>query len=244
MRVLVTRPQPEADTLCRQLTAMGHTAIVDPLLSVEHLDFEVREPASIAATIVTSRNALRALERKPDVLSVLQSLPLFAVGGATAGLARELGFDETVEGPGNAQQLVPVIATRIAPSDGVLLSLAAEEKAFDLAGSLRAQGYRLSELTVYRTVAATLLRPGTLAALNSGALDAVILMSARTAAAYARLIVQHNQRTNIGNIAHLCLSQSVAEELSPLAPLIVRKAAYPNLEELLALAHGTDKPSA
>lgn len=244
MHVLVTRPQPEADALCQRLAELGHTTLVDPLLTVELLDFEVREPAGVAGALVTSRNALRALERKPAVLDALRQRPLIAVGRATAARARALGFTDIVEGPGHAAGLVPVVSARVAPDDGIVLSLAAEQKAVDLATALRGLGYTITEVTAYRTVAATTLRAETLAALDAGAIDAVVLMSARTAGAYARLVALHNRLQNIRNIAHLCLSDAVAQELSPLGPLIVRKATYPNLEELLALADGTDKPSA
>jgi uroporphyrinogen-III synthase len=244
MAVLVTRPQPEADALCGRLAAMGRTAIVDPLLTVEFLDFVMGAPERYAAVAVTSRNALRGLERHPELLASLRTKPLFAVGAATGSVARGIGFSDVIEGPGAASALSHLIGDRLGAARGTILVLATETPAFDLPVDLRGLGFEVEARVVYRTSPAAQLRPETLTALTVGAIDAVMLMSARTARTYAALIVMHNQLERIRDIPHLCLSDAVAEPLASLGPLIVLKAAYPNLEELLALAASAAKPSA
>ena len=87
MRLLVTRPEPDALKLGGVLEEMGHEATVEPLLSVS---FEGGEPIdldSAQALIATSRNALRALKASP-ALAQARTLPLFAVGKATAAEPR------------------------------------------------------------------------------------------------------------------------------------------------------------
>ena len=243
MRILVTRPQPEAQALCDRLTALGHEAIVDPLLTVEFLDFDIANPARYAGIVVTSRNALRGLARSAQLRAALGKSPLFAVGPATAELARSLGFGDVVMGRGTAVDLPDTVSLRLRPAAGPLLSLTAEMRAFDVAAALRARRYDVDEAIVYRTAPATAFQPGTLVRLAEGSIDAVMLLSPRTAQTYASLIAKHNHLKNIDKIAHLCLSCAVADRLSPLAPLTIRKAAYPNLEELLALAASEAKPS-
>ena len=95
---------------------------------------------------------------------------------------------------------------------------------------------------VYRAQTAHCFAPATVAALEAQQLDAVVLLSARTAATYASLARVHNQLENIQNICHLCLSDTIAGELRALRPRIIRVAAHPTIEELLALAGHAAKP--
>ena len=90
MRFLVTRPQPDADALCERLRAMGHAGLIDPLMSIAWLEPPRLDLDRCQAVVATSRNALRALARHPERLADLVGLPLFAVGAATADLARSL----------------------------------------------------------------------------------------------------------------------------------------------------------
>jgi uroporphyrinogen-III synthase len=61
MRLLVTRPEPDALKLGAVLEEMGHEATVEPLLSVSFDDAEPVDLDGAQALIATSRNALRAL---------------------------------------------------------------------------------------------------------------------------------------------------------------------------------------
>lgn len=236
MRILVTRPRPDADALSERLTALGHGVVVDPLLRVQFIDFTVPPERPRQAVVITSRNALRALERHPETIDSLRSTPLFAVGAATASHARALGFADVRPGPGTAAQLARQIADTADPAGGPLLCLTGEVTAYDLPAALDPLGFTLETIVAYRTIAATQFSAETVNGLVSGGIDAVLLMSARTARTYTTLVSMHNQLENIRNIAHLCLSETISDELSPLHPLIIRTAARPSIEELLALA--------
>jgi len=96
MRLLVTRPEPDALKLRAALEEHGHEATVEPLLSVSFEDGDELDLDGVQALIATSRNGLRALKSHP-ALAEARALPLFAVGGATAKEARALGFERTGE---------------------------------------------------------------------------------------------------------------------------------------------------
>ena len=248
MRVLVTRPQPDAAHLSRRLETLGHSVLVDPLLSVTWLDLPPCAatgapqappqllPQPYGGVIATSQNALRAIARHPAVLARLRPHTLYAVGPATAALARTHGFADIVEGPGTAAQLAATIEERLPLPAAPLLSLTAETAAFDMVAALQAHGIPTKSWPVYRMTPAQALQPETLRALQACEIAAVILLSAHTARTYATLILVHNQLENIRNIAHLCLSEACTAPLRPLGPLTVRQAARPDIEELLALA--------
>src|SRR6476620_1900409 len=118
MRLLVTRPEPDALKLKAALEERGHQATVEPLLTVSFDDAGAIDLEGVQALIATSRNGLRALKSHP-ALAEARRLPLFAVGEATAKEARALGFEMVVTGAGTAQELVVHIASAAEPSAGL-----------------------------------------------------------------------------------------------------------------------------
>jgi uroporphyrinogen-III synthase len=234
MRLLVTRPEPDALKLRALLEEAGHQATVEPLLS---LSFDSGDPIDLdgaQALIATSRNALRALKASPALVAA-RHLPLFAVGKATAAEARVLGFETVVTGAGTAAELVAHIVSVLDPATGVLVHLAGDTLATDLGGELEAHGFRVRQPIVYRTVPATAFADRTVEELVAHDIDGVILLSPRTAAIYAGLMGKHGLVSVARMLPHFCLSEAVARRLQPLAPIPTRIAEAPRLEEVLAL---------
>ena len=233
MRLLVTRPEPDATRQAETLAARGHEAVVAPLLLIEpardvNLDF-----ASAQAMIVTSRNALRALASHPDLAASVR-LPLFAVGEATAKAAMELGFAKVTAGPGTGEELSRLISDTLDPKAGALVHLAGETVAFDLKSELQARGFTIRQPVLYRTVPATRLPESVLSLLSAGKLDGVVLMSPRTAAIFAALVVRHDAVTQASRLDCYCLSAAVAQAVEPLKARVI-VAARPREEDILAL---------
>src|SRR5262245_25510330 len=234
MRLLVTRPEPDALKLRAVLEEVGHEAVVEPLLSVSFDTADTIELDGAQALIATSRNALRALKASP-ALAEARHLPLFAVGKATAAEARALGFETVVTGAGTAAELVAHIVSVLDPANGVLVHLAGDTLARDLAGELEAHGFRVRRPVVYRVVPATAFADTTVEDLATHAIDGVLLMSPRTAAIYAGLVARHGLTAAVLKLPHFCLSETIARRLQPLGPVPTRVAEAPRIEELLAL---------
>jgi uroporphyrinogen-III synthase len=234
MRLLVTRPEPDAMRLGAVLEEAGHEAVVEPLLGVSFEDGEPIDLDGAQALIATSRNALRALRGSP-ALAEARRLPLFAVGKATAAEARALGFEVVVTGAGTAPELVTHIVSQLDPAAGLLVHLAGDTLAGNLRGDLEAQGFRILQPVVYRMVPATTLTDTTVEQLAQGEIDGVILLSPRTAAIYAGLVRRHNLTGAVRTMPHFCLSAAVARRLEPLGPVPTMVAEAPRLEEVLAL---------
>jgi uroporphyrinogen-III synthase len=233
MRVLVTRPEPDASREAEALAAGGHEGVKAPLLVIQPVRDVALDLDGAQALIVTSRNALRALSSHRD-LDKARKLPLFAVGEATARAARELAFAEVMQGPGTGAALSALIQTKVKPADGALVHLAGETLAFDLKSSLETKGFSVRQPVLYRAVQATALPPEALSLVGEGKLDGVILMSPRTAKTFAGLLDQHGLVTQGRRLVCYCLSKAVAEVLSPLG-FRVRVAAHPREEDVLAL---------
>jgi len=234
MRLLVTRPEPDALKLRAALEEHGHHATVEPLLQVSFEDADPVDLDGVQALIATSRNGLRAL-KSHSALAEARGLPLFAVGGATAKEARALGFEMVVTGAGTAQELVVHIVSALDPAAGLLLHLAGDTLAGDLRGALEEHGFRVLQPQVYRMLAATVLSEDTVEQLAMGEIDGVILLSPRTTQVYATLMRKQGLATVAHGLAHFCLSAEVARRLEPLGKVRTQIAEAPRLEEVLAL---------
>ncbi|HEU4380534.1 MAG TPA: uroporphyrinogen-III synthase [Hyphomicrobiaceae bacterium] len=234
MRLLVTRPEPDALKLRAVLEEHGHHATVEPLLRVSFEDTDAVELDGVQALIATSRNGLRALKSHP-VLAQARHLPLFAVGEATAKEARALGFEVVVTGAGTAQELVVHIVSALDPAAGLLLHLAGDMLASDLRGALEGHGFRVLQPQVYRMVAATALSEDTVEQLAMGEIDGVILLSPRTAQVYTTLMRRQGLASVARGLVHFCLSREVARRLEALGKVRMQIAEAPRLEEVLAL---------
>jgi len=233
MRVLVTRPEFDAVREAEVLAARGHDPVLAPLLAIEFLPGVPLDLDGAQALIVTSRNALRALAAH-DALEQALGLPLFAVGEATARAARQLGFSEVIIGPGTGAGLIPLIRRELHPEKGALVHVAAEVVAFDLEPVLEEEGFTFRRTVLYRSHPAEALPAETVAGLASGEISGVILLSPRTAKTFAALAEQYDVVTQAKGLVCYCLSQAVAEAVTPLG-LAVRVPALPREEDVLAL---------
>jgi uroporphyrinogen-III synthase len=233
MRLLVTRPEPDASREAEALAARGHQPVLAPLLAIEFITHVTIDLAGAQALIVTSRNALRALASHSE-LAEARKLPLFAVGEATARTAQDLGFAQVVKGPGTAASLAELIDRKLNPGRGPLVHLAGETLAFDLKSALEAGGFSLRQPVLYRGVPAPELPAEALSLIETGKLGGAILMSPRTAGLFTLLVDKHGVVTQAQRLVCYCLSQAVAEVLAPHG-FRVRVAARPREEDVLAL---------
>lgn len=235
MHILVTRPEPDASELKAQLEDQGHAVTVEPLLQIELLPIEAGTFEGAQAVVATSRNALRALTESPAKHAALK-LAIFVVGPGTAELARALGFARIIEGAGTARELVPLIAAEIEPASGPVVHLAGETLAFDLAVALEGEGVAIQTMIVYRAHMSKALNPQTAQMIANGALDAVVLMSPRTAAVFAELVAAAGLEDGALRLTYLCLSQAVARSLHSLGAVRAEVAPNPNAAEIIDLA--------
>lgn len=228
MRLLVTRPQPDAARTAAALAALGHETMIAPLLEAELLP----PPADLlspAAVLVTSINAVRAIAAWPAA-RLPRDRPLLAVGDRTADAARAAGFADIRSAAGDAGALAALAGETLDPGAGPLLYPAADRPAGDLAGLLRRSGFTVIELAAYRMAPVTRLPDAVAAALESGALDGVLLYSRRTAMVFATLAAPLGP--HLAAMPLYCLSAEVA---SGVGFGRVAIAAAPNEAALFAL---------
>ena len=242
MHILVTRPETEAPRTTRKLEAMGHRVTIAPLLDIV-TQTPPLDVSGVQALVITSRNAVHALAAHPQK-DELTALPVLAVGKSTAAAARDAGFRVTLEGNAGGAELATLIANGLDPNAGILLHISGEAIAFDLEQALTPAGFTVRRAVVYRSRPATALPSAVAASLRAGDLDAVLLMSPRTATAWCALVDAAGLGEKAQSLVHLCLSSGVADAVGSLNPSRIEIAVKPNEEEMLALAARLSSSSA
>jgi uroporphyrinogen-III synthase len=234
MRLLVTRPEADAERTATALRHRGHTVVVAPLLHIEYVENAEIGPGPFAGIVVTSANAAWAIVRHPR-FAQLRALPVFAVGERSAEAMRMVGFADVTSADGDAGDLAAVVARRFIKRGVSLLYAAAADRSGDLAGALSGRGLAVRTIVLYRTVAVALLPASATAAFADG-VDGVLHFSRRSAEAYVNAVTA----SGFGEVAlkhpvHFCLSAQVAEALQQAGAAEIQVAAVPTEAALLEL---------
>jgi len=121
------------------------------------------------------------------------------------------------------------------PAAGALLHPAGTKVAGDLAGLLEDAGFTYRREVLYQAIKAEALPLHALNALSAGDVDAVVLYSPRTGAAFARLVDKAGAGAHLKAVSAYCLSDAVAGQIKGLAWRKIYVATHPDQASLLAL---------
>lgn len=236
MRVLLTRPQPDAQATAARLEAAGHQALIAPMLRVEPIPEAVLPEGTYDALALTSVNGARLLAARREI-GRLRGLPVYAVGRRTAAASPE-GFADVRVAGGDGAALAELLRTDLArgvlPRNAHILHVAGQERAVELADELAGDGIAVSLFVIYRAVAATVLDPAVIAAVRERQIDAAFHFSPRTAMALATSAQEGGVSVHFQNVVHLCFSRNVAAPLEAMG-WPVRIASEPTEDGLFAL---------
>jgi uroporphyrinogen-III synthase len=209
---------------------MGYSALIEPLLEIVPLAPTLPELGRYSALAFTSANGVRAFA----ALSPERTIPVYAVGDATASVSRELGFGDIRVGGGNAAQLAEAIRKTLAPATRVL-HVSGRVVAVDLADALRQSGISADRLPAYEAKPAGSLSESLASALYACTISHVLLFSPRTASIFGTLAVAQGLSARLGSCLALCLSTAVAAEAGRSRWKGIAVAEKPNAESLLEL---------
>jgi uroporphyrinogen-III synthase len=233
VRVLVTRPEPDAERTAQKLRARGCDVLLAPVLQIEFIVGNDFGAGPWDAVALTSANAAHALKQHPRCKELV-ALPGLTVGRRTAEVARAVGFTDVASAEGNEQALARLISGRYYGGNKILY-LAGENRAGDLAAAVAPKGIKVDIVVVYRAVAAQRLAPAVVAALETGTVDAVTHFSRRSAAVYLDCARAAGVLDSALTPFHYCLSQAVAGPLIAAGARQVAVAKSPEENALLDL---------
>lgn len=208
MHIAITRPAEDAAPLKAKLEALGHEAIVTPLLTIVPRDRVVIPEQPWQAIVATSANGIRSL----DNAAHLKSIRMLTVGPQSLKAAQSAGFARAEAHGGDVKGLAAFIRETLKPDDGPILYLSGAATAGDLEALLTEAGFSCTRIILYDAVAAPSLGE-TGQALHGGQIDAVLLYSPRTARLWRSLIEAEGLMEAAQRPDYFCLSRNVAAVL-------------------------------
>ena len=223
MRVLVTRPSDQAARTAKRLAALGHEALLAPVLEIFPTGAPIPD-GPFDLVLATSAQAFAGWTAP----RALRGVATACVGEKTAQAAREAGFEVKIVAP-RAETMAEMLIGEKKP--GAALYLAGRERKPALEQRLAGAGWRLELVETYDARPVASWPEEVVAALRDGRIDAVLHYSPRSAGAAMALIGGAAAR-----LSHFCLSSDVADrcrEGAPEATIFV--ASQPDEEALMRL---------
>ena len=234
MRLLVTRPEADAERTATALRACGHTVVVAPLLAHR----AGRGCRDRRRTVCGDSRHQRQRGAGDCPASALYGAARTARYSRSAGAARRpcerAGFADVTSADGDVRDLARLVAQRV-KGGASLLYLAGADRAGDLAGRLSGQGFVVRTVVIYRAIAAAVL-PSAVADALGGGVDGVLHFSRRSAEAFLRAVRDAGAGDDaLRKPMHFCISANVAEALVAAGAADIRIAAEPTESALMAL---------
>lgn len=208
MAIFVTRPFPDNEKTAAALRAKGYEVLMSPMLRFEPLPFEHDPDVDYDAVLVTSANALRALQGDPD-LERLQKLKVFAVGDASAEAARQMGFKSVASAAGDGVALRELVTKKLKKGK-TLCYLAGADLSRDLDAELSERGFTIVTHTTYKMVPVPRFSGLVTSAFNAHGIDAVLHYSRRSARAFVEAVRVSGVEILALALPHCCISPAVA----------------------------------
>lgn len=195
MRLLVTRPEPDAEELAAMAHAEGHTTVLSPLTVITRTGQPDWPKAAASALAFTSANGVRALVAPqsagalspPDMAVPWTQLAAYAVGPQTGEALRRYGWTDIRVGGGNVELLAARIMADEPDSKTHIWHIVGTHQAGHLVSALSQQGCRASSVRAYEAQAVQYFTAEAEAALTAGAIDAVLVYSQRSAEIFLSL---------------------------------------------------------
>jgi uroporphyrinogen-III synthase len=233
MHILVTRPLESAYPLTSRLQDLGHQVIIDPLIHITPIDpDEVLKsfPTTFEAIVTTSQQAIRCLSK----LTPQRDFPLWCVGGESAKVAKELGFQNIHAGEGSSEDLLDKLVPSLSPPlDKPLIHVSGDVIRVDMVEALRVKGIPAQRVIVYRTEEATTLSVETQNALKTSTIDVILFYSPRTGQVFQNLCRTAKLEHFCATMTALCLSHSIKEAILDLPWKNIRIAKKTTTDDLL-----------
>ncbi|HLH11387.1 MAG TPA: uroporphyrinogen-III synthase [Methylovirgula sp.] len=231
MLILLTRPWNQALRSAERLAAIGHTAILSPVLEIRRTGAAWPQGVFDAA-LATSARAFECLDLAPEwpPPELRRMLPLFVVGATTGEAARAAGFEGPLRVTLDVEALASVMKDRFEPG-ARLVYLAGRERKSDLELACTKAGMELEVVETYAAEEAAQLSEEAIDLFAQGRLPVVLHYSRRSSEIFLKLMAEAG--LDPAPLIHVAISDDAAAPLLPLPKVIV--AAKPTEDTILAL---------
>ena len=240
--LLITRPQPEANSTAQQVRTYHGRPLLAPAMTilpprdVTPLQTAFQQLHTYHGILLTSANGARAMmaAMKPNQTPP----PLFVVGKKTAQIIQKQDWPVYVPPSSAGGEALAHAVMAWKSNKNRFLFPQAEEGREELSMLLRQAGYRVDRVAAYRAEPITNLPPQTERALAEGKVDATLFFSGRTVQAFVAALPSHGQAWLQKTIIAV-LSQITAQTVQQLGYTATVISQEPSSEGLLAALHQT-----
>lgn len=230
MRLLVTRAAQDAARTKEKLKALGHRAVLSPVIEVVGTGGAWPEGV-IDAVVATSANAF-AVPLPGLLAEARRLLPLYLVGTRTGEAARANDFrGEALIAP-TAAALVEEMARRAIKARRFAY-LAGRDRKADLEAALQGMDRQIELVEVYQARPVTQPPAESVRIWRENQMDGVLHFSRRSASLFLKMAIAAG--CDVTRPVHYCLSEDVAVPLREAHCPEIRVAATPTEADLLAL---------
>lgn len=238
---LLTRPYEESKSFAIKLKELGVESIIEPLLSIELItdeniitDLKCNESQTI---IFTSKNAVNGLMNLKLSGSLLAKQVL-AIGSKTAAIARAAGFKNIINIDANGEKMIEYILSNFSPKQGNIIYVSGDIVAIDLENILRQNGFTVTRLIVYRSIAVNKFSKETENLLKENKISFVIFFSQRTARIFSDLVKLSSLQDTVKTVKAFVLSKNIALSLAELKWQEIFTANAPNENSMIDIIKG------
>jgi uroporphyrinogen-III synthase len=233
MQILITRPAEQAHETAVALSILGYEALLSPVVEVAPTD-KPWPHGTIDLVVATSARAFEALLTEPDFPTpeARRLMPLYVVGEKTCEAARLAGFTGPAVMAETAKDLAPKLIAQLRSYTRALY-LAGRERKPKLEKMCVDAGFTLDVHETYAAAAASRLSDAALAALDEGAVCAVLHYSQRSTAIFLELL--EDEGFDPAALRHIAISEDAAIPLRDLDLPHIDVAAQPDESSMFAL---------
>ena len=227
-KILITRPQIDADILAEEIEALGFEVLIEPMLIIENIEINLPDLSLFDGFIFTSSNGVRSFSNLSNVRDQL----VFTVGEKTAYEAIQAGFSSVKSSGRDVDDLIEFLRYK----KGVYAHFRGQYITKSLVEALSdSRDIEIKEFLTYKANKRTKIPPNVLKNIENNDVSDILFYSKRTAETFAQLVQQHGCTSFVRSIKALCLADSMVECLSVLPWKEIQVAKHPDQGSMLEL---------
>lgn len=231
MKILITRPEPDASDLAVKLVSRGYRVLTAPIVDVIQYKNNLINLEKISVVITSSKNGIRSLAR----VNNNRNICLYVVGKASKEEAERIGYTNIKAGPGDAIGLCKLISKKRSPSNDNLLYISGKHQSFDISSYLISKKFNIKTVILYEVRAKKRFPKKIIQAIENKEIDALLFYSPRVAEIFMKFIQEKNLVNQVKNFDVFCISAKVAKKIENIGCRRILIANSPDQKSIFSL---------
>ena len=231
MKILITRPEPDASDLALKLVSRGYQVLTAPIVDIVQYKDTLINLERISAVITSSKNGIRALANASNDRSTC----LYVVGKGSKEEAERIGYKNINVGPGDAKGLCDLVCKQLSPSDDDLLCASGMHQSFDMHKYLISKNFSITKVVLYEVKAKKNFPIKIIRAMKNKEIDALLFYSPRVAELFVKFLKEKNLVKQACNFDVICISKKVAKKIENIGWQRVLIAESPDQSSIFSL---------